>query len=113
MRTPSNLLPMTFRQTLCLIAIFACVGTAAAQRPSVPSGSLLQIESSGQWSTGIRGRLDNRELRIFSTTVPTKHRLPTLMHDPIYRLSVVWQNVGYNQPAHPGFCLERAVAQKR
>jgi len=52
---------------------------------------------------------DNSELRIFSTTVPTRFRLPTLMHDPTYRLSVAWQNVGYNQPAHPGFCLERAV----
>lgn len=27
------------------------------------------------------------------------------MHDPIYRLSVVWQNVSYNQPAHPEFFL--------
>ncbi len=27
------------------------------------------------------------------------------MHDPIYRLSVAWQNVSYNQPAHPGFFL--------
>ena len=27
------------------------------------------------------------------------------MHDPIYRLGVAWQNVGYNQPAHTGFYL--------
>jgi rhamnogalacturonan endolyase len=27
------------------------------------------------------------------------------MHDPIYRLGVAWQNVSYNQPAHPGFYL--------
>jgi hypothetical protein len=27
------------------------------------------------------------------------------MHDPQYRLSVAWQNVGYNQPAQPGFYL--------
>jgi len=27
-----------------------------------------------------------------------------LMHDPVYRLSVVWQNSGYNQP-HLGFFL--------
>ena len=27
------------------------------------------------------------------------------MHDPQYRLSVAWQNVGYYQPPHPGFYL--------
>ena len=48
---------------------------------------------------------DGRELRIFATTIPTAHRLTTLMHDPVYRLGVAWQNVGYNQPPHPGFFL--------
>ncbi|MBN2592214.1 MAG: hypothetical protein JXA81_01815 [Sedimentisphaerales bacterium] len=46
---------------------------------------------------------DNSELRIFTTTVPTDHRFYTLMHDPVYRLSVAWQNVAYNQPTQPGF----------
>lgn len=27
------------------------------------------------------------------------------MHDPQYRLSIAWQNVAYNQPAHTGFFL--------
>ena len=27
------------------------------------------------------------------------------MHDPQYRLAVAWQNVGYNQPPHPGYFL--------
>ena len=27
------------------------------------------------------------------------------MHDRIYRLSVAYQNVGYNQPTHTGFYL--------
>jgi rhamnogalacturonan endolyase len=48
---------------------------------------------------------DGKELRIYSTTIPTTHRLPTLMHDPIYRLSVAYQNVGYNQPTQTGFYL--------
>ena len=42
---------------------------------------------------------------------PTKHRLPTLMHDPLYRLSVAWQNAGYDQPVHPGFCLKKAATE--
>jgi rhamnogalacturonan endolyase len=27
------------------------------------------------------------------------------MHDRTYRLAIAWQNVGYNQPPHPGFFL--------
>nr|WP_277558521.1 rhamnogalacturonan lyase [Ereboglobus sp. PH5-10] len=48
---------------------------------------------------------DNRELRIYTTTIPTKHRFHTLMHDRQYRLAIAWQNTGYNQPPHPSFYL--------
>ncbi len=48
---------------------------------------------------------DNKELRIFTTTLPTEHRIYTLMHDPQYRLSIAWQNVAYNQPPHVSFYL--------
>jgi rhamnogalacturonan endolyase len=48
---------------------------------------------------------DGKELRIFTTTIPTQRRLPTLMHDPTYRLCIAWQNVGYNQPPHVGFSV--------
>lgn len=60
----------------------------------------------GDWREEVIWRTrDNRELRIFTTTIPTNHRLCTLMQDPVYRLSVAWQNVGYNQPSQPGFYL--------
>jgi rhamnogalacturonan endolyase len=48
---------------------------------------------------------DNQSLRIFTTTIPTKYRFVTLMHDPQYRLSIAWQNVAYNQPPHTSFYL--------
>lgn len=48
---------------------------------------------------------DGHELRIFTTTIPTDFRFYTLMHDPQYRLSIAWQNVGYNQPPHTSFFL--------
>lgn len=48
---------------------------------------------------------DGMSLRLYTTTIPTKHRLYTLMHDPQYRLAVAWQNVAYNKPPHPGFYL--------
>ncbi len=66
----------------------------------------LSADILGDWREEVIWRSsDNRELRIYTTTIPTKHRLTTLMHDPQYRLSVAWQNVGYNQPPHPGFYL--------
>ncbi len=66
----------------------------------------LSADLLGDWREEILWRTpDNKELRLYTTTTPTPHRLRTLMHDPQYRLSVAWQNVGYNQPPHPGFHL--------
>jgi rhamnogalacturonan endolyase len=66
----------------------------------------LSADLLGDWREEVIFRTqDGKELRIFTTTLPTEHRLPTLMHDPQYRLSVAWQNVGYNQPPHPGYFL--------
>ncbi|MBN1818573.1 MAG: rhamnogalacturonan lyase [Sedimentisphaerales bacterium] len=65
----------------------------------------------GDWREEVLWRTrDGKELRIFTTTIPTERRLYTLMHDPIYRLGVAWQNVAYNQPAHPGFYLGHGMA---
>ncbi|AEI40560.1 cadherin-like beta sandwich domain-containing protein [Paenibacillus mucilaginosus] len=66
----------------------------------------LQADLFGDWREEVMVRsVDSTELRIYSTTDVTKHRLVTLMHDPTYRLAVAWQNTGYNQPPHPGFYL--------
>lgn len=65
----------------------------------------------GDWREEIIWRSrDNRELRIFTTTAPTERRMVTLMHDPLYRLSVAWQNVGYNQPTQVGFYLGNGMS---
>jgi uncharacterized repeat protein (TIGR02543 family) len=45
------------------------------------------------------------ELRIYTTITPTTNRLYTLMHDPVYRLGIAWQNAAYNQPPHLGFYM--------
>jgi rhamnogalacturonan endolyase len=47
----------------------------------------------------------NDALNIFTTVIPTDYRVPTLMHDHVYRLGVAWQNVAYNQPPHLGYYL--------
>ncbi|RVX41310.1 hypothetical protein EDD27_3818 [Nonomuraea polychroma] len=48
---------------------------------------------------------DNRALRIYSTPTPTDRRIYTLMHDPLYRVSIAWQNTAYNQPPHTSFFI--------
>ena len=55
---------------------------------------------------------DSCTVNIFSTTTATKLRVPTLMSDHIYRMSVAWQNVGYNQPPHLGYYLPDFVASR-
>ncbi|MBN1126643.1 MAG: rhamnogalacturonan lyase [Sedimentisphaerales bacterium] len=54
---------------------------------------------------------DGRALRLYTTTIPTDHRIYTLMHDPQYRLAIAFQNVVYNIPPHPGFFLGDGMAQ--
>lgn len=66
----------------------------------------LQADLLGDWREEVIWRSDDSShLRIYTTTDVTDHRIYTLMHDPVYRLSVAWQNVAYNQPPHPGFFL--------
>ena len=47
----------------------------------------------------------NDALNIFTTIIPTNYRVPTLMHDHVYRMGICWQNVAYNQPPHLGYYL--------
>jgi len=70
----------------------------------------LSADLTGDWREEVIFRTeDNRELRVYSTTIPSQHRLYTLMHDPQYRLSIAWQNVGYNQPPHTSFYLGKGM----
>jgi len=48
---------------------------------------------------------NSASINVFSTNIPTDYRIPTLMHDHVYRMGIAWQNVGYNQPPHLGFYL--------
>lgn len=66
----------------------------------------LSADIFGDWREELILRTtDNQNLRIYTTTIPTKHRFYTLMHDPQYRNSIAWQNVAYNQPPHVGFYI--------
>lgn len=66
----------------------------------------LQADLFGDWREEVVWRnIDSTALFVFTTTDLTKHKIHTLMHDPVYRLGIVWQNVAYNQPPHTGFYL--------
>ncbi|MGN8644830.1 fibronectin type III domain-containing protein [Gracilibacillus sp. HCP3S3_G5_1] len=66
----------------------------------------LQADILGDWREEvIWPSADSEELRLYTTTDLTEEKIYTLMHDPVYRLSIAWQNVGYNQPPHTGFFL--------
>jgi rhamnogalacturonan endolyase len=87
--------------TLLDARAFDCV-----QNNGTKANPCLSADILGDWREEvIYHTRDNQELRIFTTTIPTTHKFYTLMHDPQYRLSIVWQNVAYNQPPHPGFYL--------
>lgn len=64
----------------------------------------LSADIFGDWREEVIVRTqDSRELRIYTTTEPTKFRFPSFMEDIPYRLSVATENVAYNQPPEPGF----------
>ncbi|MES2775279.1 MAG: rhamnogalacturonan lyase [Bacteroidota bacterium] len=71
----------------------------------------LSADLFGDWREELIYRsADNKELRIFSTTIPTDKRFYTFMNDPQYRLSIAWQNVAYNQPPHTSFFIGEGMA---
>jgi len=70
----------------------------------------LSVDLLGDWREEVIWRTrDNSELRIYTSTIPTKHRMHTLMHDRQYRVSIAWQNTAYNQPPHPSFALDESL----
>ena len=60
----------------------------------------------GDWREEIVWKTaDEKEIRIYSTSIPTSYKLNTLMHDSYYRASVAVQNNHYNQPPNLSYYL--------
>lgn len=84
--------------------IFTAQGSSSNN--GTKSTPALSADILGDWREEVILRsTDNKELRIYTTTIPTEHRLYTLMHDTQYRMAIAWQNVAYNQPPHPSFYI--------
>lgn len=80
--------------------------TGVTSNNGTKSTPALSGDLFGDWREEVMFRtVDNKELRIYTTTIPAAFRMNTLMHDPQYRLAICWQNVAYNQPPHPGFFI--------
>ncbi|MDB5084363.1 MAG: rhamnogalacturonan lyase [Bacilli bacterium] len=70
----------------------------------------LQADLFGDWREEVIWRTtDSTALHIYSTSDVTDYRIYTLMHDPVYRLGIAWQNTVYNQPPHTGFYLGQGM----
>jgi len=90
--------------------IFTAEG--AMSNNGTKSTPALSADIFGDWREEVILRsADNKELRIYTTVIPTKYRFYTFMHDPQYRLSIAWQNVAYNQPPHTSFFIGEGMKQ--
>lgn len=91
-------------------SIFTAEG--AMSNNGTKSTPALSADIFGDWREEVILRsADNKELRIYTTVIPTKYRFYTFMHDPQYRLSIAWQNVAYNQPPHTSFFIGEGMKQ--
>ncbi len=74
----------------------------------------LQADLLGDWREEVilYNAENPAQINIFSTTIPTPYRVNCLMTDHVYRMSIVWQNVGYNQPPHLGRYLPKMVRNR-
>ena len=83
----------------------------AASNNGTKATPCLSADILGDWREEVilRCKTDSSKIFIYTTTIPTNHRLFTLMHDPAYRLGVAWQNTEYNQPPYLGFYIGDGV----
>ncbi|GAB3605869.1 hypothetical protein GCM10027413_12780 [Conyzicola nivalis] len=91
------------------VEVFRATGTRSNN--GTKGNPVLQADLFGDWREEIVTRGDDGTfLRVFTTVDETEHRIRTLMHDPVYRAGVAWQNTAYNQPPHTGFFLGDGMA---
>lgn len=86
---------------------FAELGMSPASCNGTKNTPCLQADIFGDWREEVIwwNSKNPAQLYIVSSTANTKYRVPTLMHDHLYRMGVAWQNTAYNQPPHLGYYL--------
>ncbi len=85
--------------------------TGTSSNNSTKGNPSLQADLLGDWREEVIWRTtDSNALRLYTTTDVTSTKIHTLMHDPVYRLGIAWQNVAYNQPPHTSYYLGTGMA---
>jgi rhamnogalacturonan endolyase len=88
--------------------------TGCVSNNGTKSTPVLSADILGDWREEVIWRsADDSELRVYSTPIPTRIRMPSLMTDRQYRLAIAGQNIGYNQPPHPSFDMVSRVRSSR
>ncbi|MBP5871004.1 MULTISPECIES: rhamnogalacturonan lyase [Streptomyces] len=81
-------------------------GSGVSSNNGTKATPALSGDILGDWREEVVWRTsDNTALRIYSTPVETSRRITTLLHDPMYRTGLAWQNTAYNQPPHTSFFI--------
>lgn len=82
-------------------------GVGVSSNNSTKSNPCIVGDIIGDWREEVVLRTnDNRFVRIYMThglSANTSYRFHSFLQDPVYRLSIAYQNVAYNQPTHTGF----------
>ncbi len=87
-------------------------GLDAVSNNGTKATPALTADLFGDWREEIVWRnTDSSALHIYSTPIPTTHRITTLMQDPQYRAAIAWQNTAYNQPPWPSFFIGEGMAK--
>lgn len=78
--------------------------SGCASNNSTKSNPCLVADMYGDWREELLLRTsDNKALRLYFSTDTTEYCFHSFLEDPVYRSSVAYQNVAYNQPTHVGF----------
>jgi rhamnogalacturonan endolyase len=78
--------------------------TSVASNNGTKANPCIVGDMVGDWREEVVLRTtNNRFIRIYMTPSETSYRFHTFLQDPVYRMSIVYQNVAYNQPTHTGF----------
>lgn len=94
-----NVYSHEFGNVLSMGGTVACNGTKATP--------CLTADILGDWREEIvMARADGDALRVYLTKYDTDYRIPTLMHNTMYRCGVANENVAYNIPPHTDFFLD-------
>jgi len=100
------------RSTLNGVSLPGGVSTAGtSSNNGTKSDPTLTADLLGDWREELVARESgNAAMRVYTTTIVTKRRIYTLMHDPTYRAQVSFEQSSYNQPPHVGFHLGQGMA---